>query len=293
MKLYRSIISDLSLVAAVSTLFVGTARADDTLAPTESPSSWFPSSYPFDFEYDPYLGCPDRHSGLLLELYETFGSENCVRETLSDTTRTVECEYVDPNWVRGYALYQYTDSDVEYHVTWRPESVIISETILYGPSGIVFIDFRQPQPPSFTGTCLDPDGSAFLSSIRSKRLFPQNAPTCDDTEGEFSVTIGRRARTVTCDDLWNKSWRTRYNGCGRVDELVSKCPGVCSKYDEFSSDSGLLCICKNNPFLFGRQYLACADLEGLDGDALSEKCDLSTYLNNCPRICDPSCASGF
>jgi len=262
------------------------------LVPTESPSSWFPSSYPYDFEYDPNLGCPDRHMGLLAELYEAFGSENCVRETLSDTTRTVECEYIDPNWVRGYALYQYTDSDVEYHVTWRPETMINSETILYGPSGLVFIDFREPQNPSFTGTCLD-DGSSFLSSIKVKRLYPEEAPTCDDNEGVFPVTIGGEVTTVHCDDLWNRSWRARATSCDRLDEVVSNCPGICSKYDEFSSLSGQRCICKNNPFPFGREDYACADLEGLDDDMLSGKCEFFSYSNNCPTFCDPACASGF
>eukprot|EP00535_Pseudo-nitzschia_heimii_P008094 CAMPEP_0197182800 /NCGR_PEP_ID=MMETSP1423-20130617/6817_1 /TAXON_ID=476441 /ORGANISM="Pseudo-nitzschia heimii, Strain UNC1101" /LENGTH=246 /DNA_ID=CAMNT_0042633293 /DNA_START=179 /DNA_END=916 /DNA_ORIENTATION=- len=244
-----------------------------------TPSSWFPSSYPFDFVYDPVLGCPDRHPGILRQLFDAFGAENCVRETISETRRSIECEYIHPNWFRGYALYNYTDSDLEYHTTWKPEKLYISDTHVWGlshvwsPSGATWIEFTSPQSEGFDRTCMDGEGEAFLGDIRGKRLYPNNAPKCDDTEGEFLVQIRGQEKVFTCDHYWNLGWEKRRKKCSKHEEVMSNCPSICSKFDDYDEDiysDDKFCVCSDKPFPFSRENLTCADLENLDESALSE-----------------------
>ena len=297
MKLSPSIIGGLSLSAAVATFVVGTASADDEV-PSESPSSFFPSFYPFTgsptssrFPSYPVDGCPDRHDDILDALLEAFGEENCVYTNTISEIKSFECEYTDPNWFRGYAKYDYYESTIPYHADWQPKELMVSDTNIYDYSGANWITFDEPQPEgSGTGECMRNEG--FLGGIGYKRRNPEDAPVCDDTVGEFTVMVRGTEVTKTCDDYWKKGYRIRRKKCSKHEEVESNCPGICKKFEPYPY--GTRCICKDNPFPFGKNGLMCADLEEQNADELVESCTIKPYRRNCPSFCNTSdCRKNF
>lgn len=267
-----------------------TAAPNDELTPTEQPSSWFPSSLPVEYSHPDY-GCPDRHGGTVKRLYESFGRENCAYITESETVRYIRCEYTDPDWFQGSALYEYHSTEDEdfyiqyYHTNWKPIKLVVTDTNIYEYSGYAETYFATDDPPTNGRNCIDSDVGSYLNGIRSKRRRPQDAPTCEDTDGEFTVEIRGRNKSKSCDDYWKLSWKKRRNKCTKYPVVQSKCPGVCLRFNEDTSDKR--CECKDNSFPFGRsgKESTCATLASYDDAKLQSECKKNKFKYNCPSIC--------
>ena len=287
MKLSPSIISGLSLSAAVATFGVGTASANNEV-PSESPSD---SSFPNTITDHPtpiLPPCGDSHEDIVDRLFFTFGEENCAYIS----NKSLECVYTDPNWFQGYAKYDFTEAEIsyfEYRGGWQPKYLMVSDTNLYDYSGANWINFDEPEPEGFYANCMNQDD--YLYGIWYKRWFPQYAPVCDDTVGEFTVQVGGEEKTKTCDDYWKQKHRTRREHCS-INEVASNCPGICTKFD--FDQYNMICVCKDNPFPFGKNDLMCADLEGKNADELTESCNMKPYRRNCPSFCKTlGCTTNF
>ena len=280
MRIFPSIPSCISLAAAVVFITVIAGAADEVQP---------------GFVFDPDAGCPDRHDGILLQLFDAFGTENCVYNTISKSEREIICQYTDPSGLEANAEYEYHVSDDEYHKDWKPIYLFVSDTNKYAGTSTNSIIFDEPLTSDWEisniengGKCIENEG--YLGGIRSKRRNLRDAPTtCEDTRGKFEINPKKgETRKTTCDKLWKKGWRKRKNKCKNDRNIKSNCPGVCERFDDDADNEA--CICKDNPFRFSDDTESCALLKGYDDDKQKKKCEKNSYKWNCPSVCNETCA---
>jgi len=222
--------------------------------------------------------CPDQHPDIVSSLLMTFGEDNCVQETVSETVEEMKCEHTNPTWFRGGATYRYNRADPndQYHQDWKPSYLEAYLTYIYGISGIDFLYFDDMDGVGPGGTCLGT--SSYLQVIESNRLSPEDGPQCTNAEESFRTGTrkNKKPRFLTCDDVWAAGPKKRARQC-RKKKVAKNCPAVCDEND---------CSCIDNPNPFGRKKaFTCEQLRAEDYAKRTEMCKDALHAENCPSLC--------
>lgn len=266
---------DISLVPSAQPTSLSNVNA---LAVSDNPA--IQNSYaPAEFKH-----CYIPYEDIEWKLHSVYGAENCTETVNSETSKTIRCEYIEPDWYRlGATLEYFFDEDEN---GWYASYLDVVSTYKYGPSGMDYYYFDY-----------SPDSCSYNSGFFSRPY--GSPPTCSDAAGKFRIPRkkkGKRKRKgtkrVTCEDVKKLKWKKRKDLCEDNEKVSEHCPSVCEVFNEYSYDKE--CSCENNPYPFGRnRRFSCDKLEEMSSEDQSEKCGKDLFRYNCPSVCSYDCEPWF